>query len=103
MTTVHGLFERQVAATPGTPALVFAGGEISYEDTNAAANRLARRPRDAGVEEETRVVVFLERSPTTVIGQLAVLKAGARSSRSIPPIRPTASHSSSRTLPRRSY
>jgi amino acid adenylation domain-containing protein len=76
MTTLHGLFERQVAATPGASALAFAGGEISYAEANAAANRLARRLRGSGVTEETRVVVFLERSPAMVIAQLAVLKAG---------------------------
>jgi amino acid adenylation domain-containing protein len=74
--TFHGLFEQQVARTPEAPALVSAEGELSYAETNAAANRLARRLRSVGVTQETRVVIFLERSPGMVIAQFAVLKAG---------------------------
>jgi amino acid adenylation domain-containing protein len=74
--TLHGLFEQQAALTPGAPALASADGEMSYAETNAAANRLARGLRSVGVTQETRVVVFLERSPAMVVAQLAVLKAG---------------------------
>ena len=74
--TVHGLFERQAAATPDAPALTFAGQTLRYGELNARANRLARHLRAQGVGAEVRVGLALERSAELVIGLLAILKAG---------------------------
>ena len=75
-TRVHELFEAHAAQTPRQPALAFEGEELSYGELNARANRLARYLRGAGVEPETRVGLLVERSPASVVGLLAIWKAG---------------------------
>ncbi|HYH82722.1 MAG TPA: condensation domain-containing protein, partial [Longimicrobium sp.] len=72
---VHALFEAQVGRTPDAAAVVFDRERLTYAELNAAANRLARRLRAAGVGPEGRVGVMLERSAELVVALLAVLKA----------------------------
>jgi amino acid adenylation domain-containing protein len=73
---IHDLFEAQVRATPGAPALVFGHDVLSYADLNHWANRLAHYLVRMGVRAETRVAVCMERRPDMVAAMLAVLKAG---------------------------
>ncbi len=73
---LHELFEARVEETPGATALVFEGGELTYAELNARANRLAHRLRALGVGPDARVAVCAERGPELVAGLLAVLKAG---------------------------
>ncbi|HST63345.1 MAG TPA: amino acid adenylation domain-containing protein, partial [Longimicrobium sp.] len=73
---VHELFERRAEETPEAAAVVFAGGELTYAQLNARANRLAHRLRALGVGPDARVAVCAERTPEMVAGLLAVLKAG---------------------------
>ncbi|HEU4881056.1 MAG TPA: amino acid adenylation domain-containing protein [Longimicrobium sp.] len=73
---VHEIFERRAEEAPGAAAVVFEGGEITYAELNARANRLAHRLRALGVGPDARVAVCAERSPEMVAGLLAVLKAG---------------------------
>ena len=72
----HELFEAQAAATPRAPALIFGGEQLTYDQTNRRANRLARRLRGLGVGPEVPVGICVERSVEMIIGLLAVLKAG---------------------------
>ena len=73
---IHELFEEQAARRPGAVAVVCDGRELTYEELNQQANRLARHLRRLGVGPETMVGVLMERSLEMVVGLLAVLKAG---------------------------
>ena len=74
--SVSEVFEAQAAATPNATALVFGAERMTYAELNARANRLAHALRARGVEAETPVGVFLERSFELVVALLAILKAG---------------------------
>ncbi|MGH3934264.1 MAG: amino acid adenylation domain-containing protein, partial [Pseudonocardiaceae bacterium] len=75
--TLPALVEEQVARTPQAPALVFDGGELSYAELNAQANRLAHLLISRGAGPEQVVALALPRSVDIVVAQLAVTKAGA--------------------------
>ncbi len=76
--TLHGLFEAQVARTPGRVAVVPAGGAtpLTFAQLDAEANRLAHALRDDGVGPGDAVAVLLDRGPLLPVALLAVLKAG---------------------------
>ncbi|WP_026360199.1 non-ribosomal peptide synthetase [Amycolatopsis nigrescens] len=71
------LFQAQVASTPDAPALLAGGLELSYQDLNARADRLARRLSGLGATAERLVAVLLPRSADLVATLLAVAKTGA--------------------------
>ncbi|MFJ4594491.1 amino acid adenylation domain-containing protein [Kitasatospora sp. NPDC088861] len=70
------VFEARAAATPEAVALVHAGTALTFAELNARANRLAHRLIAAGVAPGSVVALALPRSAETVVGLLAVLKAG---------------------------
>ncbi|MFG2905203.1 amino acid adenylation domain-containing protein [Kitasatospora sp. NPDC048286] len=74
--TLAELFQARVAETPDAVALLFDGGELSYRELDARANRLARHLVERGVRPETGVALLLRRSPDLVVAILAVVKAG---------------------------
>ena len=74
--SIHQLFEAQAARTPEAIAVVWEGGELSYGELNARANRLAHHLMALGVGPETLVGVCLERSPALIVALLGILKAG---------------------------
>jgi amino acid adenylation domain-containing protein/non-ribosomal peptide synthase protein (TIGR01720 family) len=73
---LHELFEEQARQHPQRAAIAGDVGELSYEELNRRANRLARHLHSLGVGAETLVGVALPRSADAIIAVLAVLKAG---------------------------
>ncbi|HVG07845.1 MAG TPA: AMP-binding protein, partial [Thermoanaerobaculia bacterium] len=73
---VHELFERQVERTPERLAAQEGERALGYAELNARANQLAWLLRRQGVGPEVRVAVSSVRTLETLVGMLAVLKAG---------------------------
>ncbi len=73
---IHEIFEEQVERTPDAIALVFQNTQLTYEELNRRANRLARRLQKLGVSRDVPVGVQMERSLEMVIALLGILKAG---------------------------
>jgi amino acid adenylation domain-containing protein len=73
---IHRLFEEQVVRTPGNTAAVFEKQEVTYEQLNREANRLAHLLRKKGVEPGNIVGLMMERSIDMVTAILGILKAG---------------------------
>jgi amino acid adenylation domain-containing protein/non-ribosomal peptide synthase protein (TIGR01720 family) len=73
---LHQLIAEQAARTPDAIAVIGAERQLSYRGLDQQANRFARRLFEMGVRPETRVGVFLERSPDLIVAVLAILKAG---------------------------
>ncbi|MFV2116803.1 amino acid adenylation domain-containing protein, partial [Micromonospora sp. LOL_025] len=73
---VHHLVEAQVARDPEAVALVLGDERLTYGELNTRANRLAHHLRARGVGPDRPVAICVERSLDTVVGLLAVLKAG---------------------------
>ncbi|MFK4099059.1 amino acid adenylation domain-containing protein [Streptomyces sp. NPDC019531] len=77
------MFEAQVARTPHAVAVVSdgkdgtGGTELTYDELNRRAGRLARHLVALGAGPETVVAVVLPRRPEVVVALLAVLKTGA--------------------------
>ena len=75
-TYLHQSFEQYAASTPNAIALICESETLTYAELNARANRLAHYLRAQGVERETRVGVYLDRSVHLIEAILGVLKAG---------------------------
>ncbi len=74
---VHHLIERQAGSCPQMTAVISDHIELSYEELNRRANRLAHRLISLGVRPEVRVGIAVERgSVELIVGLLAILKAG---------------------------
>lgn len=74
---VHHLFERTAMGAPDRVAVECGGQSLTYGELNAKANRLANHLRKSGVQPESCVGIFLERSLDLIVALLGVLKAGA--------------------------
>lgn len=74
--TIHSLFEEQAERTPDAAALIFDTQPMTFRELDERANQLANYLQTLGVQAETPVVIFLERSPALVTALLGVLKAG---------------------------
>jgi len=74
---VQEIFEAQVKQSPATPAVAFEQSEISYEELNEQANRLAHYLRSQGVGPENILGICMEASLELPVAVWGVLKAGA--------------------------
>jgi amino acid adenylation domain-containing protein len=72
----HELFEEQVRLRPDDVAAVHEDRELTYEELNARANRLARALLSRGLQPEDVVAVVTERGLDWLTAVLAVFKAG---------------------------
>ncbi|WP_331691318.1 non-ribosomal peptide synthase/polyketide synthase [Pseudomonas sp. ZY71] len=75
--TIGQRFEQQVAARPHAPAAIFAGASLSYAELDQQANALAHHLIEAGVRPDDRVAIVARRGLDTLVGLVAILKAGA--------------------------
>jgi natural product biosynthesis luciferase-like monooxygenase protein len=75
-TCVHQLVELQAGLTPTAIAVVYRDQQLSYQELDTRANRLARHLVGLGVMPDTIVGLCVERSLEMVVGLLAILKAG---------------------------
>ncbi len=73
---VHQLIEQQVERAPGDIAIAWQGGQITYQELNQRANRLAHYLRQRSLNTGDRVGVFMDRCLDAVVALLAILKAG---------------------------
>jgi non-ribosomal peptide synthetase component F len=73
---LHRLFATRAAATPERPAVRCGGAAWTYAELAAAAGRVARRLRRAGVGPEVPVAILAERSLELIAGLLGILEAG---------------------------
>jgi len=73
---IHQLFEEYAENAPDSPAIVFAGRELTYRQLNSRANQLAHSLCEMGIRSELRVGLYIERSSEMIIALLAILKAG---------------------------
>jgi amino acid adenylation domain-containing protein len=74
--SIKELFEEQVARTPEAQAVSFEGEQLSYDQLNRYANRIAWLLREQGVGPGTFVGILMEKSLDLVPAVLGVLKAG---------------------------
>lgn len=74
---LHQLFEAQVDARPGHPALICGAKRLTYAELDACANRLARHLIARGAGPGMLIGHYFRRSEAPIIAILAILKAGA--------------------------
>nr|QDF82259.1 non-ribosomal peptide synthetase [Pseudomonas sp.] len=75
--TIQRRFEAQVAERPDALAAVFADAQLTYAELNQQANALAQHLIGLGVKPDDRVAIVARRGLDTLVGLVAILKAGA--------------------------
>jgi amino acid adenylation domain-containing protein len=70
------LFAEQARRTPKEVALVYEGGELTYEELDERSNEWAQYLQGIGIGPERVVGLCMERSLEMVVGLLGILKAG---------------------------
>ncbi len=75
--TLAQLFEQQVERAPQAVAVNEKGRELTYDELNRRANRLAMLLREQGIDGESIVPLLMDRSIDLLTSILAVFKTGA--------------------------
>lgn len=74
--TISELWLEQVNKTPDANALIFEEKQYTYQELNNEANQLANYLTRLGIQPETPVGIYLDRSEKMAIAILAIIKAG---------------------------
>jgi amino acid adenylation domain-containing protein/non-ribosomal peptide synthase protein (TIGR01720 family) len=74
---VHELFAEQAARTPLAISVKYEQRQLTYQDLNLMADRVARTLREKGAGPESLTGICLERSLELPVALLGVLKAGS--------------------------
>ncbi|MEO7583966.1 MAG: non-ribosomal peptide synthase/polyketide synthase [Ferruginibacter sp.] len=74
--SIATIFEEQAVDFSDKIALVFGEQELTYRQLNERSNQLAHYIKVKGVQSETLVPIFIERSVEMLVAILGVLKAG---------------------------
>jgi len=74
---VHHRISRQAMLAPTATAIAFRETRLSYAQLDAQSNQIAHHLIKLGVEPGTLIGVCARRAPETIVGTLAILKAGA--------------------------
>nr|UXB94800.1 non ribosomal peptide synthetase [Pseudomonas syringae] len=75
--TIHQRIEQQAIVAPHAVAAQVGDQRLSYDELNRQANALAHHLIGLGVRPDDRIAVMARRGLDTLVGLLAVLKAGA--------------------------
>ncbi|WP_426234531.1 amino acid adenylation domain-containing protein [Pseudomonas sp. TWP3-2] len=75
--TIHQRFAARAAEQPDAVAAVCQGQQLTYAELNHEANSLAHLLIGLGVQPDDRVAIVARRGLDTLVGLLAILKAGA--------------------------
>ncbi|MBI6912249.1 amino acid adenylation domain-containing protein, partial [Pseudomonas palleroniana] len=75
--TLHARFEARARVQPQAVAVRQGAQQLSYQQLNEQANQLARHLIERGVGPDDRVAICARRSVETLVGLVAILKAGA--------------------------
>ncbi len=73
---IHQLFEEQVKKTPQALAVVYEKQQLTYQELNQQANKIAHYLQRLGVKPDVPVGICVERSLAAAIAILGTLKAG---------------------------
>src|SRR5262249_53923957 len=74
---LHEWLEARVDRTPEAVAVVCGSEHVTYNELNVRANRLGHYLLERGIGPESRVGIWVERSPGLVIALVGTLKSGA--------------------------
>lgn len=75
--TIVECFEDQATRMPSQIAVICGNKQLSYEELNHEANKLAHALLDKGIKPEDKIVVCLDRTEEFIIAILGILKSGA--------------------------
>ena len=75
--TIVKMFEEKVDKFPDKTALIYHDRELTYQQLNHRANKLARRLREKGIQRNELVGIMIDRSMEMLVGIMGIIKAGA--------------------------
>lgn len=73
---IHEIFMKMVEKYPDSIAAIYIDENITYSDLNKKSNRIARYLKDKGVNRNSLVGIFLDRSIDFLASILGIFKAG---------------------------